>query len=149
MKLFFKHLIRSIKKRPLQPFILTFTLTLALIVCTLSVMLGGYLLDEVDFEQSARYGKADIEVSINSQTENRFMFTKTVKEVLGDKVQVAGCYDLPVFLNGKNGAVSGVAVDFNEIGDIFALQFSSYGEVLDSEVDDTVFISKEFKESQN
>ena len=149
MKLFFKHLFRSIKKRPLQPLILLFTVTLSLIVCAVSIALSGYLNVEAEHEQSARYGRADISIGINANTKSRLMFTKTVKDVLGDDVAVSGCYELPIFLKNRNGAVFGVAVDFNEISDIFDIEFSSYGEVFESTEKTTAFISEEFAISQD
>lgn len=148
MKLFFKHLLRSIKKRPLQPIILMLTITLSLIVCSVSVLLGDYFLKEVDLEQTAHYGNADIEISIDSKTKSRFMFSKTVKEVLGDQVKAVGRYEAPMFIDGKNGAVSGVAVNFDEIGDIFDIEFLDYGEVRENTVNKTAFISERFHLAQ-
>lgn len=148
MKLFFKHLLRSIARRPLQPIVLVFTMMLSVAVSVMSFGLGRYSTEEIEMVQAATYGSADLSISLNSTSKSRFMFTKQAEEVLGDRAAVAGLYELPMFMDNKSDTVFGVATDFYEIGNIFSLQFVEYGELTSANLSEVAVISKNFAEER-
>lgn len=149
MKLFFKHLSCSIKKRPLQPFIMVLTIMLAVIVCVLSLSINEFASKEVNGEQKTMYGNADVTVGINSSNQSRFMFTRTAKEILGDTASVSGAYELPVFTGfGKNVRFA-VAVDFSEINQTFSFEFSEYREIYQADVNSVALVTREFAKKEN
>ena len=110
MKLFFKHLAKSIANKPLQPIILVFTLTLAIVVSVFSITMSNTLDEETRLGQSAKYGNSQIAIGLSGATSSRFMFAKDVEELLdGDGVAV-GTFELPLSIGEENKTVFGVAV---------------------------------------
>ena len=144
MKLFFKHLFGSIKKRPLQPFILLFTFLLAITVCASVLTLGECLDYEVSSEQTVKYGNADFTVGISAHSSSRFVFTEDVKKIVGEDILVAGIYELPLFWGKEKNLVLGVATDFAEIGNVFKLKFSEYGIITSATIDESAIITRKF-----
>ena len=146
MKLFFKHLCRSIRQKPLQPILLTLILSLA-VLTTLFVSSMDYILqNETARAQSERYGSAHLTVTLDGASKSRFMFVKDAKEVLGDSVEVAGCLALPMMCGEAQDAVFGVATDFTQIGCIFDFTFTEYGMLTDAEIPNSAFLSADFAE---
>ena len=105
MRLFFKHFFRSILRRPLQPFILIFTLMLSVAVSVMALTIDDAFADETKAKQAAQYGTADITVTLNGTASSRFMFAQDAQKLLGDRAKVAGCYELPLFFGEKNETV--------------------------------------------
>ncbi len=149
MKLFFKHLFRSIKKRPLQPIILTLTLMLAVVACCASLITKEYMKEESNGSQLAQYGNADISITLNATTKSRFMFVEDVEKILGESGKVSGTYELLLFMGEQQKTVFGIATEFDKIGNVFDLEFIEYGKVTDSTRGEVAFISKEFSEKEN
>lgn len=148
MRLFFKHLLRSIVKRPLQPIVLVFTMMLSVAVSIMALGLGEYATKETQMLQLAQYGNSDVAVSLSSTSQSRFMFTDQLRDVLGDDSKVAGIYEFPMLMNESGDTAIGVAVDFYEINNIFSFDFVQYGDVSTSNVSDVAMISKNFAESR-
>ncbi len=142
MSLFFKHLIRSVKKRPTQPLILIFTMAVAVAVCILSLTLRGSLVDEERLAAKEEYGAADITVSLNGKSKTRFIFADEIEELIGDGAKCAGYYEIIASPDMKETVLIGAAVDFESIGDIFELNFSEYAGVSESTAQSSVFITR-------
>ncbi len=144
MKLFFKHLFRSIRNRPLQPLLLTVILTLAVATSLFATSLDRALEEETSRAQNERYGDAHITVTLDGASKSRFMFVQDAESVLGTRAEVAGCLELPITYGASGHTVFGVATDFAEIGRIFDVSFLSYGKLTPSTVGDAAFISASF-----
>ena len=144
MKLFFKHLLKSIKNRPLQPFILIFTIILSVLVCAVSLSVGSFINKENDVQQSLYYGKADFTVSLSSTSSSRFAFAKDAQKILRDKAKVTGVYEFPLFLTDANTNAFCAATDFFSVNNVFSLEFSEYLPVTENDIYDCAFISREF-----
>ena len=143
MRLFFKHLKESIKRRPLQPIVLLLTLTVAVGVCIMSLGLSESFDTECRSATAAEYGSADMTVTLNSESKSRFMFVDEVEKILGEMADVVGTYEVPM-LYGNTDAVFGVAVDLFSVQDIFNFSFSEYGEVTRADCHEAMFISSAF-----
>lgn len=143
MKLFFKHLINSIKKRPLQPFILIFTLILAVTVCASSISLGKRIGDEVSQRAIVRDGGADFTVKVSSSSKSRFMFAKDAENILGERANVSGVYELPLFIGQEKSTFFAVATDFYN-ANVFHLEFFEYQTINKSQINEVALVSKNF-----
>ncbi len=143
MKLFFKHLINSIKKRPLQPFILIFTLILAVTVCASSISLGKRIGDEVSQRAIVRDGGADFTVKVSSSSKSRFMFAKDAENILGERANVSGVYELPLFIGQEKSTFFAVATDFYN-ANVFHLEFLEYQTINKSQINEVALVSKNF-----
>lgn len=146
MKLFFKHLCRSVRKKPLQPILLTFILSLAVLTTLFASSMDYILQNETDRAQSERYGASHLTVTLDGASKSRFMFVKDAEEVLGDAAEVAGSLTLPMMYGEGADAVFGVATDFSEIGRIFDFTFTEYGVLTEAAVSDSAFLSAAFAE---
>ena len=139
MRLFYKHLLTSIRRHWVQPLILTATILLSVIVCTISFAMSPSLINETTLHREVSYGKADIMVSLSTNSDSRFMFAADAEDILGDDCQIAGLYELPILLNAKT--VMGAATDLFSFDRIFSLQFTAGGTVCSDSLADVCFIS--------
>ena len=110
MKLFFKHLIRSIGKRPLQPIIIILTIALSFLVCASALTIKSSLSDEMSKMNEASYGSSDIVIKLNSNSKSRFMFDTEAERVLNGKANAVGTYELIFLLNGESTMARAVAL---------------------------------------
>lgn len=142
MKLYFKHILRSIRRTPLQPLLSTIVIALAFFIAALAFNMSDYTRNENLLSDSAKYGSADIVITLNSNSQNRFMQPDDVYSVVGDEVFAAGCYGFAFSAFGST--VFGAAVDFEEIGGIFDIEFTTYGQVTQSSLHTSAFIASDF-----
>ena len=138
IKLFFRHIARSIKLKPLQPVLSVIILTLSFVIVAMSLNAYAWLTEETGLRQAAAYGRADIAITLNSRTQNRFVSPDEVYKVLGDGVNAAGCFELP-FYTADGGVALGVATDFDDIGGVFDLEFTHYGQITYDTLDNSAF----------
>lgn len=144
MKLFFKHLFKSIKNRPLQPFILIFTIMLSVLVCASTLLVGNFINKENDAQQLFYYGKADFTVSLSSTSASRFSFAEDAQEILDGKAIVTGVYEFPLFMLDSGTNVFCSATDFFSINNIFSYEFYEYLPLTQNAVSDCAFVSSDF-----
>ena len=145
MKLFLKHLVRSIAKKPFQPIIIIFILVLSILSTTFTLTVYNLLTEEVDITQAEMYGNANITISLSGSSKSRFMFVHDVKKLLGDDVEnIAGCYVLPMVYGENKDTAFGIATDFPEIDEIFDFEFIEYGQITPGTISSSILISKDF-----
>jgi molybdopterin converting factor small subunit len=130
----------------LQPILLTFILSLAVLTTLFASSMDYILQNETDRAQSERYGSSHLTVTLDGASKSRFMFVKDAEEVLGDAAEVAGSLTLPMMYGEGADAVFGVATDFSEIGRIFDFTFTEYGVLTEAAVSDSAFLSAAFAE---
>ena len=146
MKLFFKHLARSIVKKPLQPIILVFTLTLAIAVSIFSLTMRSALDEEIQLGQAVKYGNSQITIGLSGDASSRFMFAKDAETLLDGEGVAVGTFELPLTMGEEKRTVFGVAVDFTEIGKVFDFTFIEYGEVTPTALGYSAFVTQSFAE---
>ena len=146
MSLFFKHLFRSIKRKPLQPFIMILTLLLSVFMVTSALSLKSLLAEETALSFDAQYGRADVAVSLNGNSTSRFMFKKDAEALLGEGCRIVGTYEIVMAPIGSTAPVFAVAAELSEIGDVFDLMFSEYGRITESSVGRVMLISRDYAE---
>ena len=143
MKLLLKHLLRSIRQKPLQPIILLLTLTLAMATAIFAFTLDDMIADDIDAAQSAKYGNASLMIRVGNSSDSRFLFVDDVIDVLGEDVKAVGAYDLPLILDQTDTTIA-VATEFERFSEIFSVEFSEYGHMTKSTVGEVAFVSEEF-----
>ncbi len=145
MKLFFKHLLKSTKKRPLQPLILLVTLVLSVTVMCSVLTLHSAISDERYLMEEARLGRAEIEISLSSSSDSRFMFAEDAVRIVGENAKVSGYYEV-ILSVGEEGIVSAAAVDYDTVSDIFDIEFTEYIGLEENDRGISAFISADFAE---
>lgn len=142
MKLYFKHILRSIRRAPLQPLLSTVVIALAFFIAALAFNVSDYTRSENVLSDSAKYGNADIVITLNSNSQNRFMQPDDVYSVVGDDVFAAGCYSFAFSAFGST--LFAAAVDFEDICGIFDIEFTAYGQVTQSTLHSSAFVTSDF-----
>lgn len=140
MKLFFKHLLRSIKRRPLQPFVIVIALMLSVAVVASAFGIKDALNDEVDLSKNERYGTADLSVTLNSNSKSRFMMADSAEALLGAGSKAVGVLDLAMTFS-DGGAVFGAACDFLDVSSVFSFGFTEYSDITERNIKDTAVVS--------
>lgn len=142
MRLFFKHILRSIRGRPLQPIILIFTLSISLAVSSIILSIKSAIFNETTSEFSEKFGHSDIIISVDSNSTSRFIFARDAEELLGDNASVAGYYEL--LLSEGDSVILGVATDFSTVGGIFDISFTEYGKITEDNLSESVILYSDF-----
>ena len=147
MKLFLKHLFRSIRQRPLQPIVIVLTITLSVLVSVVAFSIKQLISDEINSINESKYGTSDIVIQLNSNSKSRFMFEDEVEKILSGKANAVGSYELVFTLNDET--VFAKAVDFNEIDTVFDYEFIEYGEIKEEKLSEYIIVSQSFAEKRN
>lgn len=148
MRLFFKHLLRSVRGKPTQPLILILTISLCVVMITGTLTIKEGLIEERRLVEEAKVGSAELKITLTGNSDTRFMFTEDVKRVLGEKTEVTGYYD--VLMSSEEGdPIFSVAVDFTEAHRILDFKFTEYSPVPETERAHAAFISREFAKNNS
>ena len=142
MKLFFKHMLRSIRGRPIQPIILVLTLSLSLAVSSIILSIKSAIFNETMSEFSEKFGSSDIMISVDSNSTSRFIFASEVEKIIPEGASVSGYYELLV-TSGEE-VMLGAAADFNTVGNVFDIAFTEYGKITEDNLASSVIIDSNF-----
>ncbi len=145
MRLFLKHLLRSIKKWPLQPLVLVFAVAFSVAFCSSAISLRGSVLLENERAIEVRYGSADLTVGINGGSDSRLMLAERANALLGEKGMAIGCFDLVLSAAGGE-RIFAYASDLHSVAEVFDLSFDEYGGVTEETLADALFITKRLAE---
>lgn len=145
MRLFFLHLFRSIKKRPLQPIILVLTVLLSVAFTASALSLGDAISEENEGKMSSQYGTADLTVTQSGDTHSRFMLAERANSLLGDRGYAVGSFDLLLETEGGE-RLQAAALDLYTVNGIFPLSFTEYSPVNEDTLGESVFITASLSE---
>lgn len=144
MRLFLKHIFRSIGKKPLQPIVIVLTLAMAMATAVFSFTIADAMEEELNVSQAEKYGHAKFTVGLGNSSDSRFLFADDVVDVIGEDALVVGCYELPLILTGTGNTTVAVATEFARVGNLFHIEFAEFGKVTEGSVGDVAFISSDF-----
>ncbi len=141
MSLVFKHLIRSVILKPGQSLVLLLTVFLSAVIFACSYEVIAAIYDERNIATAAEFGSADIVITANAATGDRF--TSAAGLDGADGIAVAGgYYSIPAY--DSEGAVFGAATDFASVSELFTFCFTDYGRLTQANVNTSVFISSQY-----
>ncbi len=149
LKLFFRHLFTSIRRRPAQPLLLIVVIALAVTVCITAQDLKTYMTENYFTGVAAEYGEADFVVNVSSASSMRFMFAAEAEKELGDGASVCGTYGLPFFCGEDRTFVYGVATEFAAANEMFDFSFYEVTDLYESDLGKCVFVTESFAREQN
>ena len=114
MRIFCKHIFRSIIRAPLQSLLIV--LTLAIATSSFLVSAKSFIAIREDIQERAMVDNyaSDITVKLSSRSDLRILFEDDIKDVVGDKGKVVGEFALDGLCNieGVVGSARLYAVDF-------------------------------------
>ncbi len=142
-KLFFKHLFLSIRKRPLQPFLLTLVIFFAVAVCISILNVQTNITYELDYSNNLAYGESDFVVQPNALSESRFIMINEARRNLQGKADVCGVLSTPMFVGNDEDFLYGAVSEFSEIGCLFPLYLLDEAYMTDENLDSSCIISQE------
>ena len=146
MRLFFKHLLRSVRNRPWQPIVLVLTLALSIAVSITIMSLKSSIYNERALEKQNKYENSDIIISVNSNSESRFLFTDDVNMALGEDVACVGYYDV-LFTTDNQEIFWGSATDLATFDTIFDIKFIEYGRISEDNLESAIIITPNLAKS--
>lgn len=143
MRLIFRHLLCSMRRKPVQPLIIVAVIVLSVIMAVCCFGLITAADQELDVRSTASTGRADICVSLGGNSSARFMTAKALESVVGDRGEVGGYYGLPLYDDGGD-FIWGAATTFEDIDRIFDFAFTDYGTLTYGTLNTSAFISQRF-----
>ena len=147
MKIFLKHIFKTVKKAPFQPLLVLLTIILSVAVGVTAFRFGSvfFLRSEKIAEEELSLG--DIIVTASSDRSNGILFDSDAKELLGDRASVLGDFSLVAFREGENGKKQPIfvsATDLCAADGFFEFDYYEYGEFNTENSYRSVIISKSY-----
>lgn len=143
MKLFFRHILRSIKKSPLQPIIILITLIVSVATFVTATKLAINVYKENLHYKNVDNYTCDITVKLSKNDEVRFLFPDDAESIVGKDGKVQGEFGLTALVNMNNiSELVGIcATDFYTADSFFDFKFTEYGKLTDRNLNDSIIIS--------
>ncbi|MBR5140510.1 MAG: ABC transporter permease [Clostridia bacterium] len=144
MRLFIKHILRSIKKAPLQPIIIFLTLTLAISSLICAEKLFVNIAREESLTKRSNNYTADITVKLSKSDDVRLLFDDDAKEIVADSGKVLSEFGITALTkrDEKNTLIKIVASDLKASDDFYQFRFYEYGNITNKNLNSSVIISK-------
>ncbi|MCQ2413303.1 MAG: hypothetical protein MJ082_00710 [Clostridia bacterium] len=145
-KFYLKHIFRTVGKAPAQPFLIILIFLLSFSLLNVGISSGMMMKAEERERIAQENGNADVTVSTGAGSSSRFLFAEDAEAVL-DGITVTSSFTMPYL---KDGAlVSGVAVPFSTVGDVFDIRFETSRGISRGEIAKVAFITRSFADGQN
>ena len=147
MRIFGKHIFRSIRKHPLEPIMIVFTVMLCVAVMILSVALP------ININRNARAGltsdewTSDLLVSMKASSDRRILFDEDVSRAIEGYADYLGEFSLTGFasLSGSERVQANIgAFDLVEADTFFGIRFLQYGKLTNNNIDSSAIVSERF-----
>lgn len=143
MKLFFKHIFRSIRKSPLQPILICLTVALAVAVAVTSLRVSEMFADHARQSAYREQAVGDVLISMRGDSDVRLLFDEDARALLGDDGSVLGEFRLSAFLTGReqSSLLTVSAVDLEAADAFYTFDFLQYGSFTTVNLDRAAVIS--------
>ncbi len=152
MRLFFKHIFNSIKRKPLQPILVIFCIAVSVAIFVSTYIVRSEFDKYNRMENVAACGKADIAVRVDSDSMIRYMHLDKALNAVGDKGAVVGMFSMNLLYRDekiaqaakRNSVVNVKAVDFASLNSIYNFNKIKFGELTSSNINKSALISQSF-----
>lgn len=148
MKIFGKHVFRSIKADPRQPIMIVLIVSLCVAVMILSVVLPANIYKNELEAMRADEWTADIEISLKGNSAHRLIYADDVARAIEGRGRVIGEFALTGFLSHGDGAersqVNLGAFDLADASDFYSLQCVQGGNLTNTNIKSAAVIGEGF-----
>lgn len=148
MRIFGKHVFRSIKADPRQPIMITLIVSLCVAVIILSVALPLNLYKEERASYLADEWTADLQVTLKANTDKRLIFDDQVAEALDGRGRVIGEFAMTGFFLPQNSServkVGMGAFDLMYASEFYSLQCVQGGNLTNNNLKSTAVVAEGF-----
>ena len=146
MRLFGKHIFRSIKARPLQPLIISLILSLCVTVMIVSVLLPINIYENEKADLGVDEWSADLSVTLKATSDLRLIFEDDVAAEVGECGVVIGEFSLMGFSNigsDENGKIPiGIgAFDIEDASAFYGIEFVEKEKITNKNLNTTAIVS--------
>ncbi len=147
MKLFFKHVMRAIKRAPLQPILICLTVMLAVLLSVTAFSLADYFGDHAAKSKQAQTELGDIVITARTDSEAHLLFTEQAEAVLAEQGEVMGDFALSAVLAGDEPVSLRIsAVDLEKCDAFYRFSYLSYGSFTNQNLSRALIISAQMAE---
>lgn len=144
MRLFLKHILRSIKKAPLQPLIILLTLTIAVATFVATAEMSFATVEEIEYKKGRVDKSSDITVMLSGSDEVRILFKEDAERIIGEDGTVMGEFSLTAITGEKEKhPVTVIATELREADSFYSLSLTENALIPERELDDSVILSTE------
>ena len=144
MKLLFKHILRTIKRAPLQPVIILLTLIMSVATFLTAVKLTVNVYEEASYRKG-KYNDTPVDITVNlsGSDEARMLFAEDVEAVVGEDGSVLGEFMLSAIIEYEDGGnlISIAATDLLRADDFYKFKFTEYGEFTTKNLNQSIIFS--------
>lgn len=148
MRIFCKHILRSIRRAPLQSLLIVLTLIIATASFVVSVKSFFVIRDNLAAEEGVDNYISDITVTLSSESELRILFDEDLRDVVGNSGEILGEFSLEGLCerNGKTEFVKLYATDFEKADAFYKFKFTDYGRFDAKNYKKSIIVSTAFAE---
>ena len=148
MRLFLKHILRSIRKAPLQPLIILLTLTIAVATLLTTVKMSVATIEEAEYKKRRVDTSSDITVKLSKSDEIRILFKDDAERIIGEDGSVLGEFSLTALAVGKEEKkpVTIVATELRDADSFYTLSLEENAYIPERELNESVILSREVAE---
>lgn len=148
MRIFGKHIFRSIKANPYQPILITLIVSLCVAVMILSVALPINIYKNESAAMLVDEWTADIEITLKSTSDRRIIFDDEVSGAIKDRGRVIGEFSLTGFCTPRDAKercqVEIGAFDLVEADNFYSLDYIQHGKITNTNLKSVAIISEGF-----
>lgn len=151
MKLFGKHIFRSIKAHPIQPIIITLIVALCVAVMIVSVILPINIYRNEQEGLGVDEWSSDLYIALKSTSDVRLVYEDDVADAVGERGRVLGEFSLTGFSDfGKDederSQVDIGAFDLQAADEFYQIRYLERGKITNNNLNTTAIISTDFAE---
>jgi len=146
VRLFLKHILRSIKKAPLQPLIIIFTLTIAVATLLTTVKMSISTIKETEYKKGRIDTSSDITVKLSNSDEVRILFKDEAERIIGDGGSVIGEFSLTALTTDKDDEkfpVTIMATELERAESFYSIALTENTKINEKEINDCAILSDE------
>lgn len=151
MRIFGKHVFRSIRSSPLQPIMIVAVVMLSVAVMIVSVALPINIYRNERASLNVDEWTPDLTVSLKSTSDVRLIFEDEVRDAVGDRGRVIGDFALGGYYDIVNDGgeedsvrVALLAIDLVEADSFYELRYTDYGKFTDKNLKTSAIIRESF-----
>ncbi len=143
MRYFFKHMWRTLRAFPLQPFLILLTTVLSVAVSVCAVRTEQMFRDHSAKVASKEAALGDLVISLRGDSEVRMLFCEDARELIGEEIPLIGEYALTAYYRTEHDGhlLSAAAVDLADADSYFLFSFTEYGRFTTQNLDRSVVLS--------
>ncbi len=145
MRLFLKHILRSIRKSPLQPLIILLTLTIAVSTFITTFKMSLSTINEIEYKKGRVDKSSDITVRLSKSDEVRILFKDDAERIIGEGGSVLGEFSLTALTDSENGKkpIDIIATELEYADNFYSLSLTEDARITEKELDESAILSSE------